>query len=371
MLLIARSTRHRRPSASTPTSTRTAVPVAAATSSATSCSKRDLPLRVHRAQPAPATREATVVLHICPLRQRHWQMSFEPAANNSGPRPGTVWFTTNSAATLGDTSERARPGRGFRRAVPLLALAQRGQPLFLVTRLVTVAVHLYPQLPHRQAQRSTEDGRSPSSPLPGFVRFSRNSWVIAGAIPAAVAASCRGPRRLAARAWLAHAGQPRPCARLATTDSHSVEHTPHRQRQRCLLLTRNSAGPMSGRSRLRTNSAASLGFRSFSALPAGAWARERARRAQAHSGQPVPAWARAATVVAHWYLHNRQRHRTLMLLPRPRFAMFMSRPGVVTASARRSVRPAPIVCCGAGPGTCTILVDHAIARWQAADSSAA
>ena len=294
----SRSTRQVRPFTTIGTSVRTKLPVAAARRNATWYSNRDRPLAAHRAHPAPATREAGVVTHSWPRRHRHRHRSLARAASCAGSRPGTVRFSTNWAATSGATCSRDRPLFGRRLLAAHLCGAQCGHPLPFMTRLTTVASQDPPQDPHRHRHRSNELGRHRDNAHPGLVMFSTNSATTCGATLAAVAPSALGRRRAAALARFLHNGQPLPDARLATLALHTCAQLGQRHSQRWLDPGRRSGGAMSGRSRLRTNCAASSGLRSASDAPAGACAWVRARTCLAHSGHP-PLALRAAGGASH------------------------------------------------------------------------
>lgn len=233
-------------------------------------------------------------LWIGPCRHR----SLARAASCAGPRPGTVRFATNWAATSGATCSRDRPLFGRRLLAAHLCGAQCGHPLPFMTRLTTVASQDPPQDPHRHRHRSNELGRHRDSAHPELVMFSTNSATTCGATLAAVAPSALGRRRAAALARFLHIGQPLPDARLETLALHTCAQLGQRHSQRWLDPGRRSGGAMSGRSRLRTNCAASSGLRSESDAPAGSCAWVRARTCLAHSGHP-PLALRAAGGASH------------------------------------------------------------------------
>lgn len=153
---------------------------------------------------------------------------------------------------------------------------------------------------------------------------------------------------------LAHAGQPLPLVRLATVASQKCP-LPHRQRHRCSALARRSLGPISSRSRLASNSEATRGNRSAKLLPDGACARDLARAAHAHSGQPVP-FERAAGFASHSWKQAAHRQSTGRLLPRPRVATSISgRPTTWSASLKTSGKASRRRSRGTGPGMPTVL----------------
>lgn len=329
------SMRHVRPPTLTGRSSSTCAPVTSRMSSATSNSRRDWPRAWHRAHPVPATREATVVTHSWSFAHRQRHNTFVLGHMFAGTR-SVSRFITNSPAMAGCKAASDRSNGALLLLSARRSSAQSGHPLPLTTRLTTVASHLRLHAKHRHWQRSTELGRRSCRRKDGLVRLATSSGTSVGARSAADWVLGVGRRRWSPRRRLPHATHPRPMVRFETVASHSCAQTRHRHRQRCFELFRRSVGPISGRVRFDTNSAAISGKRSARLLPAGACARDLARFSQAHRGHPVPV-DRAAGVAIHSSRHWEHRQITGRLLFVPRLSSAtVVRPTVSTASANSS-----------------------------------
>ena len=146
-----------------------------AMSSATSNSNRVFPAEPQRAQPAPETRDATVVTHSCPRGQRQRHRSLVPGLIMAGVLACIFRFSTNCCARSGRTSARDFPGLGLRLVLLILAGAQTGQPDPLRPLLTIVDFHSCVHVEQRHWQRHVEFSARVLRVLPGRVTLAINS----------------------------------------------------------------------------------------------------------------------------------------------------------------------------------------------------